>query len=88
MACNIAYLCGYDPGFEEAALVVGKEGPPALPAGNEGMDYAEVAVPIAVERHLVQCLSLSPADSAKNRQGALRRTSLEASMGQALSLAL
>jgi len=63
---NIAYLCGYDPRFEESILIVGKEGIPALLVGNEGWGYCELA-PLPVKRILFQSLSLLGQDRSKSK---------------------
>ena len=65
-SANIAYLCGYDPRFEESILIVGKEGIPALLVGNEGWGYCELA-PLPVKRILFQTLSLLGQDRSKSK---------------------
>ena len=39
---NLTWLCGYDPRFEEAAVIFGLNDSPALLVGNEGWGYAEL----------------------------------------------
>lgn len=56
-SANLAYLTGFDPRFEEAILVLGNDGEPAILAGNECYGMAGVA-PVAMRRHLFQDLSL------------------------------
>src|ERR1700687_672278 len=56
-SANVAYLTGFDPRFEEAILVVGPSGDPALLVGNECFAMAGAA-PLPLRRHLVQDLSL------------------------------
>ena len=58
---NITYLCGYDPRFEEALLIVTNDSVPALLLGNEGMGYAELCQ-LPVRRILYQSLSLMGQD--------------------------
>ncbi|MGE3306766.1 MAG: M24 family metallopeptidase [Rhizobiaceae bacterium] len=41
-SANIAFLCGYDPRFEEALLVIVPGRQPRLLVGNEGWGYAEM----------------------------------------------
>lgn len=41
-SANVAFLCGYDPRFEETLLVVLPDGTPRLLVGNEGWGYAEI----------------------------------------------
>ena len=48
---NLAWLCGYDPRFEEALLVFGLDETPLLLVGNEGWGYAELC-PSPVRRKL------------------------------------
>ncbi|HEY7042453.1 MAG TPA: M24 family metallopeptidase [Nocardioidaceae bacterium] len=42
-SANLAYLTGFDPRFEEAALIVGSTSDPALLVGNECFGMAEAA---------------------------------------------
>jgi len=56
-SANLAYLTGFDPRFEEAILVVGATGEPALLVGNECHGMAGTA-PLPMRRHLFQDLSL------------------------------
>jgi hypothetical protein len=55
---NVEFLTGFDPRFEEALLIVGPDGPPALLVGNEGLQYAQVAA-TATELHNVREFSLT-----------------------------
>ena len=56
-SANLSYLTGFDPRFEEAVLVVGPTGEPAILVGNECYGMAGAA-PLAMRRHLFQDLSL------------------------------
>jgi Xaa-Pro aminopeptidase len=56
-SANLAYLTGFDPRFEEAILVVGSQGDPAILVGNECFAMAGAA-PLPMRRHLFQDLSL------------------------------
>jgi Xaa-Pro aminopeptidase len=56
-SANLAYLTGFDPRFEEAVLVVGPTGEPAILVGNECHGMAGAA-PLPMRRHLFQDLSL------------------------------
>lgn len=56
-SANLAYLTGFDPRFEEAVLVLGPEGDPAVLVGNECYAMAG-ATPVPLRRHLYQELSL------------------------------
>jgi Xaa-Pro aminopeptidase len=56
-SANLAYLTGFDPRFEEAILVVGPDGDPAILVGNECYGVAGAA-PLAMRRHRFQDLSL------------------------------
>ena len=64
-SANLAYLTGFDPRFEEAILIVGSAGEPAILLGNECFGFAEVA-PLPMRRHRFQDLSL-PGSSASLR---------------------
>jgi Xaa-Pro aminopeptidase len=56
-SANLAFLTGFDPRFEEALLVLGPEGEPAILVGNECWGTAGAA-PLPMRRHLFQDLSL------------------------------
>jgi Xaa-Pro aminopeptidase len=56
-SAGISFLTGFDPRFEEAILVVGPDGDPAILVGNECWGMAGAA-PLRMRRHLVQDLSL------------------------------
>ena len=56
-SANLAYLTGFDPRFEEAALVLGPSGEPAILVGNECWGMAGAA-PVAMRRHRFQDFSL------------------------------
>ena len=56
-SANLAYLTGFDPRFEEAILIVGPRGDPALVVGNECYAMAGAA-PLPLRRHLFQEFSL------------------------------
>jgi Creatinase/Prolidase N-terminal domain len=63
---NLTWLCGYDPRFEEALLIVNqRDGAPALLVGNEGWGYAELC-PSPVRRILYQPLSLMGQDRSRS----------------------
>jgi len=56
-SANMAWLTGFDPRFEEAILVVGASGEPAILVGNECYGTAGAA-PLPMRRHRFQDLSL------------------------------
>jgi hypothetical protein len=56
-SANLAYLTGFDPRFEEAILVLGATGEPAILVGNECYGMAGAA-PLPMRRVLFQDLSL------------------------------
>jgi hypothetical protein len=56
-SANIAYLTGFDPRFEEAVLIVGSQGDPAMLLGNECFDLG-AAAPLPVRPVRFQDLSL------------------------------
>jgi len=76
---NMTYLCGHDPRFEEALLIISRTGQPALLVGNEGMGYAELC-PLPVRRILYQPLSLMGQD--RSRSGKLSDIFAEEGIGQ------
>src|SRR6188474_3691491 len=57
-SANLAYLSGFDPRFEEAVLIVGPDGDPAILVGNECYGLAGAA-PLAMRRERFQDLSLT-----------------------------
>jgi Xaa-Pro aminopeptidase len=56
-SANLSYLTGFDPRFEEAALVLGRSDEPAILVGNECYGMAGAA-PLAMRRHRFQDFSL------------------------------
>ena len=56
-SASLSFLTGFDPRFEEAVLLVGAEGDPAILVGNECWGMAGAA-PLPMRRHLLQDLSL------------------------------
>lgn len=54
---NMEYLCGYDPRFEEALLILGKGRTAAIVVGNEGIGYADM-IKIDVTKEKYQTFSL------------------------------
>ena len=56
-SANLAFLTGFDPRFEEAVLVLGPDGEPAILVGNECWGMAGAA-PLRMRRHMFQDLSL------------------------------
>jgi Xaa-Pro aminopeptidase len=66
-SANLAFLTGFDPRFEEAILVVGRGGDPAILVGNECYGLAGAA-PLPMRRALFQDLSLpgQPRDRSRS----------------------
>ena len=65
-SANLAYLTGFDPRFEEAILVVGRQGLPLLLTGNECVGMAEHApLPMRVELHQDLSLPSQPRDRSR-----------------------
>jgi Xaa-Pro aminopeptidase len=56
-SANLSYLTGFDPRFEEAVLVLGPAGEPAILVGNECQGMA-AAAPLKMKTVLFQDLSL------------------------------
>jgi Xaa-Pro aminopeptidase len=65
-SANLSYLSGFDPRFEEAILVLGSDGDPAILVGNECFGMAGAA-PLPMRRHLLQDLSLSSQPRDRSR---------------------
>jgi hypothetical protein len=65
-SANVAYLTGFDPRFEEALLILGRDGDPAILVGNECWGVAGAA-PIPLRRHRFQDFSLpnQPRDASR-----------------------
>jgi Creatinase/Prolidase N-terminal domain len=64
-SANVAYLTGFDPRFEEAVLLVGRSGDPALLVGNECFASAEAApLPLRCIRFQDLSLPSQPRDSS------------------------
>ncbi len=71
---NIAFLCGYDPRFEEALLLLGPQNQRILVVGNEGEAYAPLAGLPGLDIALAQSMSLMGQDrSLKPDLGAVLR---------------
>ena len=66
-SANLAYLSGFDPRFEEALLVLGPVGEPAILVGNECYGLAGAA-PLPMRRALFQELSLPSQPRDRSRQ--------------------
>ena len=66
-SAGLAFLSGFDPRFEEAILIVGPDGDPALLVGNECWGLA-AAAPLPMRRILHQDLSLpgQPRDRSRS----------------------
>ena len=66
-SASMWYLTGFDPRFEEAILMIGSRGDPALVVGNESHAMAGSA-PLPVRRHLFQDFSLpsQPRDRSRS----------------------
>ncbi len=56
-SANLSFLTGFDPRFEEALLVIGPDGDPAVLVGNECWGMAGAA-PLPMRRHRFQDFSL------------------------------
>ena len=74
---NIEYFSSYDCRFEEALLVVDKEGGRWIIAGNEGMGYS-YQIPYPINRMLCQHFSLQgqPRDSSLALEKLLEQTGI------------
>ena len=65
-SANISFLTGFDPRFEEALLIVGRDGQPAVLVGNENWGTAGAA-PLPMRRHMFQDFSLPSQPRDKSR---------------------
>ena len=76
-SANLLFLCGFDPRFEEAILLLGPDDRRVLVVGNEGVVHAGVAR-LPVEVVLGQSLSLlgQPRDAAPRLLDVLRGAGL------------
>ncbi len=65
-SANLSYLSGFDPRFEEAMMILGPAGDPAILAGNECIGLAGAA-PLPMRPELFQDFSLpgQPADRSR-----------------------
>ena len=75
---NLAFLCGFDPRFEEALLLLG-DGRAILAVGNEGAVYAELA---AHGVELALCPSLSLMGQDRQRGSTLPELMRTAGIGE------
>src|SRR5262245_13548354 len=66
-SANLSWLTGFDPRFEEALLIVGDDGEPAILVGNECWGTAGAA-PLPMRRHRFQDLSLPSQPRDRSRQ--------------------
>jgi hypothetical protein len=82
---NISWASGYDPRFEEAILIVLRQGKPLLLAGNEGFPYAETAQGV-FDRALWQPLSLM--GQPRDRYQPLERMFQQAGLRSGMSIGL
>jgi Xaa-Pro aminopeptidase len=78
-SANLAYVTGFDPRFEEAMLVVGPSGEPAVLVGNECFGVAGAA-PLPMRRHLFQDFSLpsQPRDRSRTLREILSDEGIDA----------
>lgn len=80
---NLQWLTGFDPRFEEALLIAGLDGKPLLLAGNECMNYAPAAPPVAagdilLERHPELSLPDQPREGGRSLAEILRECGVDA----------
>lgn len=83
---NLTFLLNFDPRFEEALLLLGKDGKRILLVGNEGLIYLSV-LGTAVEVELCQSFSLNaqPRDTAPNLKKVLTRLGVNSNQTVALA---
>lgn len=72
-AANLTFVCGFDPRFEEAMLVLGPDGQRTLVVGNEGLGYVHT---FRLQGNVALCQSFSlmgqPRSSAPRLTDVLR----------------
>lgn len=83
---NIMFLSGFDPRFEEALLVLGPGERRIIVAGNECVDYAQLAMLPAVDIVLAQSFGLMGQD--RSREPSLANVLRQAGMKRGDSVAL
>ena len=76
---NLAFLCGFDPRFEEAALLIGPAERRVLLVGNEGLGHA-VQATVRLDVLLAQSFSLmgQSRSQAPRLRDSLRRAGIDA----------
>lgn len=57
-SANMVYLCGFDPRFEQALLILGKDNKKVLVVGNEGQWYADHQI-VRIDAEVILCQSFS-----------------------------
>src|SRR5262245_10842743 len=84
---NIMFLSGFDPRFEEALLVLGPGDRRVIVAGNECVDYAQLASLPSVEIVLAQSFGLMGQDRSRapSLENVLRQAGMKA--GDSIALA-
>jgi len=80
---NLQWLTGFDPRFEEALWIAGLDGKPLLLAGNECMNYAPAAPPVAagdvlLERHPELSLPDQPREGGRALAEILKACGIDA----------
>jgi Xaa-Pro aminopeptidase len=63
-SANIAFLCRYEPRFEEALLIIPLDDTPILVVGNEGIGYTGIS-PLELKVELFQSFSLLGQDRSQ-----------------------
>lgn len=63
---NIAFLTGFEPRFEEALLLLGRNGDRVIITGNESIDYTPVTLLPNTRYVLAQCFSLMGQDRSRS----------------------
>ncbi len=85
-SANMAFLCGFEPRFEEALLLLGPNGRRILITGNECESYALLAGLPGLDVQLSQTMSLMGQD--RSRRPRLLAVLQEAGIGSGDSIAL
>jgi hypothetical protein len=76
-SATVSYLTGFDPRFEDAILVVGRQGDPAILVGNECQGMASAApLPMHVVLHQDLSLPAQPRSSSQPLDDVLREAGI------------
>src|SRR5689334_13304320 len=64
-SANVLFLSGFDPRFEEAALLLGPDGQRVVVTGNESESFTAISLLPDLETRLCQSMSLMAQDRSR-----------------------